>query len=853
MATGILPLICDDEARRGLIASSVTLNGIDYVEVVTSPPAIDELVLLVYFIGKDPGNATGQANLAALLASLAAAPAEFKITGGVRIKGIQVRGVTVEGDHLRVPVSQYGDYSIYTLAISDPGLDPAYAQVRFSFKAGCPSPFDCKPKCDCPPEPRAEPLIDYMAKDYASFRQALVDLIPTLIPAWTERHEADIGIMLLELLAYTGDNLSYYQDAVANEAFLDAARQRISVRRHVKLVDYTMHDGASARTFVFLQLSAGTSGFMPAGTPVLTRLNTQIGTEQPPHPAVLTANLKDAAEAAAAAVFETQVNVNLHSNLNQIQIHAWGDKQCCLPKGTTTLDLEGDLAFNAVTGPTQTWKLKPGDFLLFEEVLGPDTGLAADADPTHRQIVRLTSVQTVYDPLEPDPATGNPPMPLTRVTWSRADALTFPVCISVKLTNQTYVDQVCVARGNLALADHGQTMNEWYPADPVDPAAQGITVGNRAFRFRLQKGPLSFRILLDDANHPASPFIDPTHLASVAQITVSDPESANPQVSLQMQTPSGPLGPWNAQRDLFEADSYALAFVPETGNDGRALLRFGDGQYGLEPPDGSFIRATYRVGLGTAGNIGAESLAHVINPGTVLNFPSLVALRNPLPAWGGVDPQPVEQVKLLAPAAFRAVQYRAVTEEDYAAAAKLVPGVSNAVATFRWTGSWYTVFISVDPAGTNDLSDELKQQVLKWVTGYTQAGYDLEITPPIFVALDLEIHVCVKPYYFRADVEAAVLDALSNQVLPDGSTGFFHPGNFTFDQPLYLSRLYAAVMAVDGLDSAAITKFQRYGKVSNDELQRGYIPSGQLEILRLDNDPNFPENGALKLDMDGGK
>jgi hypothetical protein len=853
MASGFPSLICDDQARRGLIAESAALNGIDYVEVVTAPPAVDQMVLLVFFLEKDQSVAGAQASLDNLLTAIAASPTEVTIQGGVRIKGIQVTSVAVENGHLRVGVSEPGDFSEYTLAINDPGLDQAYAQVNFSFKAGCPSPFDCKPVTACPPEPLVEPIIDYLAKDYASFRQALIDYIPTLIPAWTERHEADIGIMLLELLAYIGDDLSYYQDAVANEAFLGSARQRISVRRMVRLIDYTIGDGVSARAFVHLALTADTTGFLPAGTPVLSRITVQLADELPPQPAVLAAKYKVPAEAAAAATFETQVDANLSSQLNQIFLHAWGDKQCCLPKGATTVDLEGDLAYDPSTDKSNPWKLKPGDFLLFEEVLGPDTGLAADADPTHRQIVRLRTVQKTFDFLEPDPSTGNPPMTVTRVTWDITDALTFPVCLSVKLSSDTYVDHVSVARGNLVLADHGRTISEWYPADPVDPNAQGIVNGPRAFRFFLQNGPLSFRILLDDLNHPPNPFIDRANPETVSQLTVSDPVLATPQVGLEIQTRVTPPGQWLPVTDLLESSSSSPAFVPETDNNGRALIRFGDGQYGIKPLDGSFINATYRVGVGVVGNVGAESLAHIINPGTVLNFPSVVTVRNPLPAWGGTDPQPLAQIRQLAPAAFRAVQYRAVTEEDYANAAKLVPGVANAVATFRWTGSWYTVFISVDPLGTNTLSSALQTRVLTWVTGYTQAGYDLEITPPIFVALQVVIHVCVDPYYFRFDVEQALLAALSNQILPDGSKGFFYPGNFTFAQSLFLSQLYAAVMAVAGVASAVVTTFQRYGKVANNELQQGYAPAGRLEILRLDNDPNFPENGSLTLNMDGGK
>jgi predicted phage baseplate assembly protein len=228
-------------------------------------------------------------------------------------------------------------------------------------------------------------------------------------------------------------------------------------------------------------------------------------------------------------------------------------------------------------------------------------------------------------------------------------------------------------------------------------------------------------------------------------------------------------------------------------------------------------------------------------------------VRNPLPAWGGIDPQPIEQVKQQAPAAFRAIQYRAVTEADYAEVAERSPDVSQAVATFRWTGSWYTVFITIDPVGRNDVPPEMAERVRDWVTQFTQAGYDLEINAPVFVPLDLVIDVCVAPYHFRGDVEQAVLKALSNREFPGGTRGFFHPDNFSFGQPLYLSQLYAAVVAVEGVDSASVTQFQRWGKLANHELQQGYIPMDRLEILRLDNDPNFPENGVLRLNMGGGK
>src|ERR1035441_4152333 len=162
--------VCSDAERRIQIEKDPGMNGIDYVKVVPAPPAKNERLLSVFFIPKDPSNVTGQANLIVLLKKLATAPQEVSIQGGVRILGIKVLGVTFAGDHIEVGVSEPGDFSDYTLRIADPAVDVFYSQVAFNFKAGCPTHFDCRPVAVCPPLIPSEPDIDYLAKDYASFR-----------------------------------------------------------------------------------------------------------------------------------------------------------------------------------------------------------------------------------------------------------------------------------------------------------------------------------------------------------------------------------------------------------------------------------------------------------------------------------------------------------------------------------------------------------------------------------------------------------------------------------------------------------------------------------------------------------
>src|SRR5262245_50961905 len=251
------PEICEDERRRQNVREHVDdegkpdLNGIEYVEV-----SDDHLTLAVYFLGKAP-EGVKKGNIV--------------IEGGRRITGIRVKNVRLcrisdqdLDDLLCVTVDKAGDFSNYTIKLVEMddhrrptdrpfrGFDPRFARFEFSFKSGCPSDLDCFTPAICPPEPLLQPEISYLAKDYASFRQLILDRLSLVMPEWRERHAPDIGIALVEILAYVGDHLSYYQDSVATEAYLDTARRRISVRRHARLVDYQMHEGCNARAWIYI-------------------------------------------------------------------------------------------------------------------------------------------------------------------------------------------------------------------------------------------------------------------------------------------------------------------------------------------------------------------------------------------------------------------------------------------------------------------------------------------------------------------------------------------------------------------------------------------------------------------------
>lgn len=902
--------VCCDERRLRAVKEAGILNGIEYVEVSDSeaPTGLRQRTLFVRLL-QSPGG-LGEANVVVSGGERKAAGVEWVAPATAppdEEDDSLVAGLDDPDTVLLVRTDSTGDFSRYTLRLvagggSDAppaGFDPLLATVEFSFKVECPSDFDCGPVCDCPPGTHSAPAIDYLAKDYRTFRALMLDRMSLLAPEWTERSAADLGVALVEVLAYLADELSYRQDAVATEAYLATARRRASLRRHARLVDYVVHEGSNARAWVRVFVD-GPGVTLAAGTPLLTRV---AGV-----PAVMVPDGREhrAALDSGAETFESVAGVVLYHSHERFDFWTWGDAGCCLPRGATSATLVGDHP-----------NLEAGDVLVLAEVAGPRTGQVDDADPAKRVAVRLTHVVPASDPsggLFADPPTGDP-LPVTEISWDEADALPFPLCISVEEHPGLVVAE---AWGNIVLADHGRTIagevlgevpaptlarlpaDDCGPCEPADPDPVPVR-----FRPTLANAPLTqarpepthavadglataalladltahiFTPLLhdwleergfaftagppvvrggDDAwsvsdgttvallRHDAGTLTVYARPAAAAATLAADPRTARPSVALE-GTLHGVGEPWLPRVDLLGSDGGAAEFVVEVEHDGTAMLRFGDGTHGRRPETGTSLTATYRVGNGAPGNVGVGAIGHAAT-----SAPGIVRVVNPLPAAGGVDPEPAEAVRRDAPEAFL-VQERAVTPADYEREAARHPEVQRAGVTFRWTGSWHTVFVTADRRGGLPVDASFEAGLRRHLDRYRMAGYDLEIDAPRFVPLDVALHVCAEPEYFRAHVKAAVLDVLSSRLRRDGTPGFFHPDRFSFGQPVYLSPIVAAVQAVPGVQSLTAKRFRRQRDMS-DAIAAGVLEMQRLEIARLDNDPTFPDRGVLAVTMGGGK
>jgi predicted phage baseplate assembly protein len=276
-------------------------------------------------------------------------------------------------------------------------------------------------------------------------------------------------------------------------------------------------------------------------------------------------------------------------------------------------------------------------------------------------------------------------------------------------------------------------------------------------------------------------------------------------------------------------------------------LRFGDGEFGLVPPEGTIFQVTYRLGGGRGGNQPPDSITF-FDP--ALAF--VEAVTNPLPSEGGVDPETPAEVRQMAPEAFRYITFRAVRPEDYAEAAERLPWVQRAGAAFRWTGSWLSAFVTPDPRAAPELDDVQRAELVAQLDRFRQAGREAHVLDPRYADIDLAIRICVDPAAYAGEVKERVLEALLGRRGARPQPGFFAPDNFTFGTPLERSRLEATIQAVPGVRAVEGMMIRRRGWFDWRPFQALVYQPGTNEVIRLANDPQFPERGTLTLSMEGG-
>jgi len=576
----------------------------------------------------------------------------FPITGGSRIPAGaaagQVRVTQVlpglAPDQLRLRVPVIGDYSTYRLAVDFAQIDPMLSEIAFRFRPGCFN-LNCALDEKLPAAPE-QPRIDYLAKDFDSFKHTLICALRERVPGWEPTSEADLDQVLIDLIAADADELSDFQDRALNEAYLATARKRVSLARHARLMDYHIHQGNQASTWLAIAVTADT--LWPAASGVWTGPDWR---------------------APDARIFMTGAAIDARRVLNDLALYNWGGSLTALEAGTTSADLALpaplDPALNADAVILRDLLNRPGQKLLVEQHLNPNTGTANGRDPRARQLFTLLgNAVAVFDPMA-----GVAGEWCVRVFWGTDDALARRYCFSTQCDLALPNDRVSLFHGNLVPISHGRPHRTTFrePGAPLGAASPHTFLAtDEAHYERTRRGAL--------ATLPLGP---------LAYRDTPPGGLTPPRTTLQVEV-SGFATPWAEQSDLIESQSDQEHFIVETDEFRVSRIRFGYLLNGRPLPEGAVVRCLYQVGDGIEGNVGCDAITAF----DALALPPGSRVWNPFDCVDGRAPEPVSEIVRRVPEAYRARQLRAVTLADYAHRAEELAGVARAQASYAWTGSW---------------------------------------------------------------------------------------------------------------------------------------------------------------------
>lgn len=283
---------------------------------------------------------------------------------------------------------------------------------------------------------------------------------------------------------------------------------------------------------------------------------------------------------------------------------------------------------------------------------------------------------------------------------------------------------------------------------------------------------------------------------------------------------------WQRKSTLLYSRSEEQHYMVRRDESGIAWVEFGDGRFAAIPPRGvNNVTANYRVGGGEKGNVPPNTITKAV---TNINF--LEGVYNELAASGGTGPEATEEATQRAPQLFRSMG-RAVTAADYEAHA-LNFGVGKARA--RAT-AWNTIEIYVAPKGGGTPTDTLKNDILAYFEDKRMMTSIVDIRDPDPVTICLGGKLDIDPYYFTEQVQQKVATAIAN---------LFAFDNVDFEQTIYISKIYEAIEAVEGV--VGVHKIAQFAPCDATE------PLSEDGVLHLGWE-QIPQVGRMRWEQDVGE
>lgn len=241
---------------------------------------------------------------------------------------------------------------------------------------------------------------------------------------------------------------------------------------------------------------------------------------------------------------------------------------------------------------------------------------------------------------------------------------------------------------------------------------------------------------------------------------------------------------WQEVPSFYGQEPAAHIFVTREDENSVTHVQFGDGVNGSRLPSGiNNVVATYRYGSG-AESPDPGSLTVILKP-----WPGLKSILNPVPAGGGADPDPPQQIKKYAPKSVLTFG-RAVSADDYEVIAAQAPGVTRARSYWAWDDDQQRMLVKVyvgDDANAVSRAETA-------LAGASDPNRPLRVLPAQPVPVTMSLTLVVDPAYVLDDVVTA---ATASLVYPD--SGLLGTNVIQIGQSIFESQIYQACLKVAGV------------------------------------------------------
>lgn len=301
---------------------------------------------------------------------------------------------------------------------------------------------------------------------------------------------------------------------------------------------------------------------------------------------------------------------------------------------------------------------------------------------------------------------------------------------------------------------------------------------------------------------------------------------------------------WQEVPSLFDKGPNDRVYTVQIEPEGKTTVLFGDGRNGARLPTGQEnIKAVYRKGLGSGGNVAADKIS------LLMSMPlGLRSVTNPQAALGGSDPEDQENARLNMPLGIITLD-RLVSLQDYEDFARAFAGIGKALATWTWNGRVRGVFVTI--AGPLGETIDKDSQVYENLRGEMQRQGDP------FVPVDLGSYSKV---FFRIAASIKIetsheTEQVISEVRSRVVSSFSFRGR-SFGQPVNLSEVIGLIKSVPGVTAVDVSKLYKVGETSKEDLNQRLSASqprsGQeaaevqgAELLTLDPLQPFDSLGVM--------